>query len=341
MATTGRDLPGAGQIWAPAATLSPRIKRLRDGFWSFYERDYRNEVQAYTTGQPWDQVYSLWNWSNVPEMYLFFAGAKSYLRASAEEVSLPPGFWDEPLIVRRAIVFREVVAKHLPVQILEGELIVGFHFSTALSRSLTQAEAKEQEKAEKQFFAAANRLNRLGVGNCGAVPGHLVPNYPEVLRLGWRGLQAEAQAVADNPAATAGQRDLARAIVICADAVHALAERYAAEAEHLADDPALSPARQAELREIARICRKVPWEPAATFPEALQTLWFSHMLLMAAESYPGPGVSPGRIDQYLYPYYRADLDAGRLTREQAKEWLECWWIKHNYAYDFQGRVGTN
>jgi formate C-acetyltransferase len=62
---------------------------------------------------------------------------------------------------------------------------------------------------------------------------------------------------------------------------------------------------------------------------------------MAAESYPGPGVSPGRIDQYLYPYYRADLDAGRLTRDQAREWLECWWIKHNYVYDFQGRVGTN
>ena len=45
------------------------------------------------------------------------------------------------------------------------------------------------------------------------------------------------------------------------------------------------------------------------------------MLLMAAESYPGPGVSPGRVDQYLYPYYQADLEAGRLTREQAKEWL--------------------
>jgi hypothetical protein len=89
MTTTGRDWPGAGQIWAPAATLSPRIKRLRDEFWSFYERAYRNEVQAYTTGQPWDQVYSLWNWSNVPEMYLFFAGAKSYLLAEFTYPILP------------------------------------------------------------------------------------------------------------------------------------------------------------------------------------------------------------------------------------------------------------
>ncbi len=80
---------------------------------------------------------------------------------------------------------------------------------------------------------------------------------------------------------------------------------------------------------------------ASTFAEALQALWFTHMLVMAAESYPGPGLSPGRIDQYLYPYYRHDLDEGRLTRDQARELLQCYWIKHNYAYDYQGRVGTN
>jgi formate C-acetyltransferase len=99
--------------------------------------------------------------------------------------------------------------------------------------------------------------------------------------------------------------------------------------------------RRVELKEMARINAKVPWLPPKTFPEALQTLWMTHMLLMAAESYPGPGVSPGRVDQYLYPYYRADLDLARLTRQEAKEWLECWWIKHNYAYDYQGWVGTN
>ncbi|HJX61009.1 MAG TPA: pyruvate formate lyase family protein, partial [Dehalococcoidia bacterium] len=57
--------------------------------------------------------------------------------------------------------------------------------------------------------------------------------------------------------------------------------------------------------------------------------------------YPGPGLSPGRIDQYLYPYYRRDLEEGRLTRDQARELLQCYWIKHNYAYDYQGRIGTN
>ena len=92
---------------------------------------------------------------------------------------------------------------------------------------------------------------------------------------------------------------------------------------------------------MARICSKTPWLPPETFPEALQALWTTHMLFMAAESYPGPGVSPGRVDQYLYPFYKADLEAGRLDRSQALEWLECWWIKHNYVYDYQGWVGTN
>jgi formate C-acetyltransferase len=163
------------------------------------------------------------------------------------------------------------------------------------------------------------------------VPGHLVPDYPKVLRIGWKGIQDEARAYSS---------DLGRAIVVCADAVHEFTARYAVEANRLADAER-DPVRREELREIARIVAKVPWLPPETFPEALQALWTTHMLLMAAESYPGPGISPGRVDQYLYPYYKADLESGRLTREQAKEWLECWWIKHNYAYDYQGWVGTN
>ncbi|HSJ55955.1 MAG TPA: pyruvate formate lyase family protein, partial [Anaerolineae bacterium] len=124
------------------------------------------------------------------------------------------------------------------------------------------------------------------------------------------------------------------------DGVRALGQRYADQATHLAQHEEAA-ARRQELLEIARICSKVPWQPAETFVEALQALWFTHMLVMVAESYPGPGVSPGRIDQYLYPYYKADLEAGRLTREQARDWLHCFWIKHNYAYDYLGWVGTN
>ncbi|OQB26541.1 MAG: Benzylsuccinate synthase alpha subunit [Chloroflexi bacterium ADurb.Bin180] len=327
------------QLWSAAGSLSPRVQQLRQQYFSFYERDVRNEVRAYSTGTPWDQVYSLWSWSNVPEMAMFLPGASSYLLAAASTVELPAGFWAEPLVVRRALFFRAVVAKHLPVQILEGELVVGFQFSTALSRCLNREEGAARDREEDRFFKEWQELNNLGIGNCGAVPGHLVPDYPRALRLGWSGIQAEAEAIAADPGASRERRDLARAVSICADAVRILGERYAAEAERLA--AAAQGPRADELREISRICRKVPWQPAETFPEALQALWMTHMMLMAAESYPGPGVSPGRIDQYLYPYYRADLEQGRLTRDQAKEWLDCLWIKHNYVYDYQGWVGTN
>jgi pyruvate formate-lyase/glycerol dehydratase family glycyl radical enzyme len=328
------------QLWSAARSLSSRVQRLREQYFSFYKRDYTNQVRAYTTGTPWDTVYSIWSWTNVPEMAMFFQGARSYLLAAAKPVELPQGFWNEPLVVRRALFFREVVQKHLPAQILEGELVVGSHFSTALSRCLTKGEAAARDKEEQAFFKEWQELNTVGVGNCAAVPGHLVPDYPQALRLGWKGIQDEARALLAQPEATLEQRDLAQAVVICADAVHSLAERYAAEADVLARQED-NRARQSELREIACICRKVPWLPAQTFPEALQSLWMTHMLLMAAESYPGPGVSPGRVDQYLYPYYQADVQAGRLTRQMAKEWLECLWIKHNYVYDYQGWVGTN
>jgi formate C-acetyltransferase len=271
---------------------------------------------------------------------MFLQGARSYLRAAAKPVELPEGFWNEPLVVRQALFFREVLRQHLPVKILGGELIVGSHFSTALSRCLKQDEARARGREEQIFFKEHQALNGLGVGNCGAVPGHLVPDYPKALSVGWKGIRDEAEALLAKPGITAEQRDLARAVMICADAVPMLMERYVVEAERQAT-AGTDPVRRNELREIARICRKVPWLPAETFPEALQSLWTTHMLAMVAESYPGPGLSPGRVDQYLYPYYKRDLDAGRLTRDQAEEWLQCLWIKHNYAYDFQGWTGTN
>jgi trans-4-hydroxy-L-proline dehydratase len=326
-------------VWKPSERLTPRVRRLRNEFWSFYTREVRNEVAAYTTGTDWDVVYSIWSWTNVPEVALFQKGFRSYLRAAASPVALPSGFWDAPLPVRQALFFCQVVTHHLPTRILDGELVVGSHFSTALSRCLNKREARERDLQEEAFLKEWRDLNGLGVGNCAAVPGHLIPDYLKVLRVGWQGLRHEAQGVLDRLGSSPEQRVLARAIVICADAVLRFGERYAAEAEKLAAAER-NAERAAELREIARVCRKTPWQPPESFPEALQALWTTHLLLMAAESYPGPGVSPGRVDQYLYPYYQASM-AGGMTREAAKEWLECWMVKHNYAYDYQGWTGTN
>ena len=327
-------------LWSASSTLSPRVQQLRRQFFSFYEREYTNEVRAYTTGTPWDTVYSIWNWTNVPEIALFQKGFRSYLWAAAKPVALPPDFWQEPLAVRQALFFREVVRSHLPVEILDGELVVGSHFSTALSRCLKKDEARTRDREEQKFLKVWNDLNNLGVGNCAAVPGHLLPNYPKVLKIGWKGIRDEARVLFDDPGSTGEQKNMARAIMISAEATLDLADRYAVLAEHLAEIEK-DPKRQDELQEMARICRKVPWLPPETFSEALQALWFTHMLAMAAESYPGPGLSPGRVDQYLYPFFQADREAGRLTEESAREWLHCLWIKHNYVYDYQGWTGTN
>ena len=177
------------------------------------------------------------------------------------------------------------------------------------------------------------------MGNTGAVPRHLIPDYPSVLAKGFKGLEAEFAAL-KKTARNEEHRDFLDALIVCCEAARGLALRYAEEAERLAAAES-DRLRAEELTEIARICRKVPWEPAENFYEAIQSLWLTHMLVMTCEGYPGPGLSPGRIDQYLYPFYQADIEEGRLTRENAREILDCYFIKHNYAYDYQGRIGEN
>jgi len=327
-------------VWSASASLSSRVRRLREEFFSFYSRDYfRNEVRPYTSGLPWDVVWSPHNWTVAPELYPFLSAYQDSLLAAAERVELPSGFWREPLVVRRALFFRTVLERHLPVKILDGELIVGSYFNTALSKTHTRREARDWRRREGRWRQKAEELNGLGVGNCGAVPGHIIPNYPKVLRLGFRGIVAELEEKLQQ-ARGKKRKNFLRALIISCEAVVVFASRYAAEAERLATgEPDES--RRGELQRIAATCRKVPWKPAQSFQEALQALWFTHMLVMAAESYPGAGLSPGRIDQYLYPYYQRDVESGQMTRDEARELLQCYWIKHNYAYDYQGRVGTN
>ena len=98
--------------------------------------------------------------------------------------------------------------------------------------------------------------------------------------------------------------------------------------------------RKSELTRMAENMAHVPWEPARNFWEAVQSLWMTHMLVMADENYPGPGVSFGRIDQYLYPLWEKSLKAG-MDREFGKEILKCFWVHCNTAYDAMIQTGGN
>jgi len=123
------------------------------------------------------------------------------------------------------------------------------------------------------------------------------------------------------------KREELTAMEICIDAVILLANRHADKADELAAGES-DPVRKTELEKIAEICRHVPANAPRTFHEALQSYWFVHLGVIT-ELNTWDSFSPGRLDQHLYPFYRRQVDAGELTRAQAIELLECFWVKFN------------
>ncbi|BBB92076.1 MAG TPA: glycyl radical protein [Methylomusa anaerophila] len=117
------------------------------------------------------------------------------------------------------------------------------------------------------------------------------------------------------------------AMVICCDAIITYGKRYARYARELAAAES-GQTRKAELWQIAANCEVVPAHKPATFAQAIQMYWFVH-IGVTTEINPWDALSPGRLDQHLYPFYQQGIEAGSLTREQAKELLQCLWIKFN------------
>jgi formate C-acetyltransferase len=157
-----------------------------------------------------------------------------------------------------------------------------------------------------------------------------VHDYEKVLRRGLLDIRSE---MADRLAGLSPgsvvdmveRRPFYEAMIIVCDAVVAWAGRHADLALELARDEA-DPQRRAELGIIAETCRRVPAHPARNFREAVQSQWFIQ-LFSRLEQKASAVISNGRMDQYLLPYYRADLEAGTLTPDGAKELLECLWVE--------------
>ncbi len=160
--------------------------------------------------------------------------------------------------------------------------------------------------------------------------GHVNVDYAKVLRVGYRGIIDEAkEALASltvcNPEYVRRHNFLTAVVESC-EAVIGYANRYAVLARDMARKEA-NATRRAELKEIASVCARVPENPARNFREACQSFWFIQLLLQIESS--GHSISPGRFDQYMYPYYKKDMDEGKITREQAQELLDCIWVKLN------------
>jgi len=327
------------ELWEFSDELPDRVKKLREEYYSFYERDYfRNEVMSFTTGTEWDEVYSYHDWGNAPEISNYLPAIRDSLKAMAKKVEVPEGFWNRSLAERRALFFKKVIEEYLQVKILDDELIVGSQFNTALSKCLTKEEAEKWRKRESEWFEEMNELRDHAVMNCAATPGHIILDYEKVLKKGFSGIKEDIEEKMKQHEEKE-KKKYCKSMIKAIEGTKKFAERYAEEAKKLAEEEDKG-GRKEELLEIARICEKVPWKPAESFHEALQSVWFTHMLAMAAESYPGAGLSHGRFDQYMYPFYKKGLEEGELTEEKAKELLGCFFIKHNYAYDYMGFVGS-
>ena len=160
--------------------------------------------------------------------------------------------------------------------------------------------------------------------------GHVNVNYAKVLQIGYSGIKAEAQVALDklcvaNPEYVQRYNFLTAVIESC-DAVVEYAHRYAALAKEMAEKET-DGERKAELLQIAKNCSRVPEFGASNFYEACQSFWFVQLLLQVESS--GHSISPGRFDQYMYPFYQQDLVAGKITKEQAQELIDCVWVKLN------------
>ena len=161
--------------------------------------------------------------------------------------------------------------------------------------------------------------------------GHMFCNYEKVLRKGFKGIREEIlfnrKECAESYSSFNRKERLEwyDAALMCVDAAIAHAKKFSALAAQKAEEEK-DPTRAAELREISRICAKVPENPAESWYEALQSVWFTHMCTMLEQC--NYGNSFGRFDQYMYPYYKTSvLDKKEMTRDQALELLECFWIK--------------
>ena len=162
-------------------------------------------------------------------------------------------------------------------------------------------------------------------------PGHTVAGYKIYQKGMFDIIQDVEESMAkldfvNDPLAYDKKEEL-KAMKITAEAIIMFANRHAEKLDELVSIEN-DIVRKAELAEMARICRRVPAHAPGTFHEVLQHYWFIH-LGVVTELNPWDSFNPGRLDQHLYPYYKAETEAGTLTREQAVEVLESFWVKFN------------
>jgi len=272
----------------------------------------------------------------------------------------------QPIVTRRAKCFAEIV-RGVPVNIYPDELFAGWLFSepggtevwvdqywleremdTIGTRETTPFEIDEEAKRELKeeifpywksqsfspFIPPELRKHGIVAATGMRFLPHSIANYERVLKKGILGIKKDAEERLDR-LDLLDPKDLEKVpflegVIMGLEAATEIGRRFAARARELADTET-DAARKAELLKIAEICDRVPAHPARTLHEALQSVWFAHIML-GWEVSAYAGMSPGRCDQYLYPYYERDIEEGRITREDAQELLDCWCMRYSTHY---------
>lgn len=321
--------------------LSPRVKRLRDYYFEGADRAWNNEANTFSNGRDWDQCYDELSYYIVPETKATFQTTAAGYLAASKIIPVEDSFFDLSLVERRALYEKDIIVNQMPKEILPGDLLCGARFNAAFSLCLTEKESEQREKMVLQARKEVLYLIDHGYGNAGATSGHLVPDYGKIIRNGFKAVyeDLEQRYGAFSEEEKAGQKgQQLRAMMTACQIPRDLARAYRDECLKRAETET-DEHRCKELMAMADNLAVVPWNGAENFYQAIQSLWMTHMLVMFDEKYPGPGVSFGRLDQYLYPYYEKSVRDG-MEREFMKEILGCFWVHCNTAYDYSIRNGN-
>ncbi|MDD8048084.1 MAG: glycyl radical protein [Thomasclavelia sp.] len=172
---------------------------------------------------------------------------------------------------------------------------------------------------ETGFFGMEGKLN--------SGDAHLAVDYETLLKTGLEGYEQRVKEYKDNldlcQVESIDKLVFYKAVLIVIEAVKTFATRFSKLAKELSKDA--NESRKKELQEISDICSKVPYKPATSFKEAIQSVWFIQLILQIESN--GHSLSYGRFDQYMYPYLKADLDQGIIDEEEVVELLDNLWIK--------------
>jgi len=227
------------------------------------------------------------------------------------------GWSNKPLILRRAKAI-DLQLTHMPVEIDEGELIVGriplgnMWFGTPFPVYATDEEIDEAGK--------------YGIG-IRSVWGHYAPDFSKILRQGLRGIRVQAGEklkTLESDSDKEKKKDFLEAVILTTEAVRKLATRYQALAVSLAEKET-NPSRKEELKQIGQRLGRVPEEPANDFKRAVQSFWFAFLVLHSTMN----NIPIGRLDYFLWPFLKTDLERGKITLAEAQEWVDCLWLKFN------------